>query len=104
MHAVLRFTLSIVLVIFTLLPGLSAADPDLRDQSLSIRLVITECQDADTPAMIAKAVEWSYEAAPIYVRIEEPDSREQAAIETAPPRATLVPGLLLFSLRWSSDT
>ena len=104
MRTLLRFLLSCVLIVFTLMPGLSAADPELRDQSLTFPLLISEYQDADTPAMIAKILEWSFPSAPVFVQFQEPDSSEKEANEAPPPAATLVPGLLLCTLRWSSDT
>ncbi len=104
MHAVSRFIISVVLIAFTLLPGLNASDPVLRDASLSVPLLISKCQEADTPAMIAKVIVWSFPSPPVFVRLEDPDSSEHEAEETPPPQAVLEPGLLLTSLRWSSET
>lgn len=103
MRTVSRSLLSCVLIAFTLLPGLNSTDPELRDASLSFPLLISECQDVDAPAMTAKVIEWSFPSSPVFVDLPDPDSSEHEAEEAPPPHAVLMPGLLLYSLRWSSD-
>jgi hypothetical protein len=102
MPTALRYLFSALLIAHTLVPGW-ALEPASPHNELNTPTLVAAAPEAESPAVATKHVEWSFDAAPVLLHPEQRHCLRLQAIVSPPPHAVILPGLMLDTVRNSSD-